>query len=308
MKLNIRLLNSHHVKASRLPAWEPMVTPDQQARAIRKAEELGYWKACVPEHFAIPGSHLELSGDHHVSCAPTLGWIAGMTQTMQISSSVTILPLQHPIIHAKTWAMLDWLSGGRAVMMVGVGWLKGEFDLLGVDFHARGQLCNEYIAAILELWKPGLATYEGRYVKFRDVGSAPKPVRPGGIPIWFGGDADAVLKRIARWGDGWSPAQTPPEKIPDRLDWIRSQPDYHGRPIQVECSLARLRLGPGHAVGEDDIRGTGVTDAQRLIDQVAYLASLGVTETRVPLPELKDYQAYLDWLAWVAEKVAPKTT
>ena len=305
MKFNCRMLNTSQVKASRNPPWEPFVTRQQQAQAVRHADKLGYSKIGVAEHFGIPADHVELSGDHHVSCAPTLGWIAGMTETIQISSNITLIPLQHPLVHAKNWATLDWLSDGRAIMKVGVGWLEGEFDLLGVDFANRGRLCDEYIAAILELWKPGLASFEGKYVNFRDVGAAPKPVRPGGSPVWFGGDAPPVLRRLARWGEGWAPQATPPEKFPDLLDWVKSQPDYHGRPIQVECALGRLGIGAHHEV-RNDPRIFGMTDPQMLIDQIGYLASLGVTETRLPPPELADFQAYLDWLSWVAEEIAPK--
>lgn len=306
MKLAVGLLNSAHVKALRQPLWERSLTPAQQALATQRAEALGYWKVGVPEHFLIPEHHIELSGEHYPQTTTALGWLAGVTSTIRLASNITILPLQHPVVHAKMWGTLDWLSGGRAIMMVGVGWLKDEFDVLGLPFHERGRVCDEYVEAILELWKPGVATYEGRYVNFRDVACAPRPVQAGGVPIWFGGDADGVLKRIARWGAGWSPFQTPPDEIPAKLDWIRARPDYHGRPIGVDYSLSHLRLGHGHVVRDDDARGEGLSDAQQLIDQIGYLQGLGVTETRVSAPPLADFEAYLDWLAWVAEVVAPK--
>ncbi len=305
MKIAAGLLNSCHVKALRQPVWERSLTPAQQAKAAQTAEALGYWKIGVPEHFLIPQDHIELSGEHYPQTTTALGWLAGVTSTIKLASNITILPLQHPVAHAKMWGTLDWLSGGRAIMIVGVGWLKDEFDVMGVDFHDRGRICDEYVEAIRELWKPGVASYEGRYVKFRDVACAPRPVQPGGIPIWFGGDADGVLKRIARHGDGWSAFQTPPDQIPEKLDWMKSQADYHGRPIGVDYSLSHLWLGHGHVVRDDDTRGSSPTDAQMLIDQIGFLKDLGVTETRVPPPELADFQAYLDWLAWVAETVAP---
>ena len=304
MKFNVGLLNSVHVKALRQPAWERDLTAADQARALRLADDLGYWKASVPEHLVIPNAHLELSGDHYPQATTALGFIAGIAPRMKLSSSVTILPLQHPIVHAKMWATLDWLSGGRAVMMVGVGWLEGEFDLLGVPFHERGRLCDEYVAAILELWQSDNPTFEGRYVQFRDIGFAPKPVQKPTIPIWFGGDADGVLRRVARWGDGWSPFQTPPDKIPERLDWIRSRSDYHGRPIDVVYSMSMLRIGHGHVVRHSS-RADGMRDVDQVIDQLGELKDLGVTETSVPQPPLQDFEAYLDWLRWVAEEVIP---
>lgn len=305
MKFNVSLLNSAHVKALEQPLWERKLTAADQARALRLADELGFWKANVCEHFAIPQEHFELSGDHYPQSTTALGFIAGLTTNLKLSSAITILPLLHPIVHAKMWATLDWLSAGRAVMMVGVGWLEAEFDLLGVPFRERGAICDEYVPAILELWTKDVASFEGRYVSFRDIGSAPKPVQKPAIPIWFGGDAPGVLRRIARWGSGWSPFQTPPDRIPERLDWIRSQPDYHGRPIDVVYSLDMLRIGESHVVRDapDDV---GTKDLGRLVDQTGYLKSLGVTETSVPRPPHRDFEEYLDWLHWVAAEVMPR--
>jgi len=307
MKFNVGLLNAAHVKALGQPAWERALTAADQARALRLADELGFWKANVPEHFVIPKAHLELSGDHYPQTTTALGFIAGITSRLKLGSGVTILPLQHPIVHAKMWATLDWLSGGRAIMMVGVGWLEAEYELLGVPFHQRGALCDEYVAAILELWANDLASFEGPTIRFKDVGCAPKPIQKPGIPIWFGGDAVGVQRRVAKWGAGWSPFQTPPDQIPVRLEWIKSQPDYHGRPIGVVYSLNMLKLADGH-VPRDAPQAKGLTDVQQLLDQLGYLKSLGVTETDVPRPPHRDFEEYLDWLRWLAADVMPRAS
>jgi probable F420-dependent oxidoreductase len=305
MKFNVGLLNAAHVKALGQPAWERALTAADQARALRLADELGFWKASVCEHFAIPEAHFELSGDHYPQSTTALGFMAGVTSRMKLASGVTILPLLHPIVHAKMWATLDWLNGGRSVMMVGVGWLEAEFELLDVSFKERGAICDEYVAAILELWTKDVASFEGRYVKFRDIGSAPKPTQKPAIPIWFGGDALGVQKRVARWGSGWSPFQTPPDTIPERIDWIKSQPDYHGRPIEIVYSLNMLKIGESHAV-RNAPQAAGVTDVNKLIDQIGYLKSLGVTETDVPRPPHRDFEEYLDWLRWIAAEIMPR--
>jgi len=98
--------------------------------------------------------------------------------------------LQNPIVQAKAWATLDWLSGGRAVAAVGVGWLEEEYKILGVPFHERGRLCDEYLAAMIELWTSESPEFDGKYVSFKDVGFAPKPLQKPHLPIWCGGDAD----------------------------------------------------------------------------------------------------------------------
>ena len=306
MRFTVGLLNSAHVKALGAPAWHRSITPAQQIQALRLADELGYWKAMVPEHFVIPREHVELSGDHYPHAVTALAFIAGVTQRLKLSSGITLLPLVNPIAQAKMWATLDWLSGGRAVMNVGVGWLEEEFDLMGVDFHERGRICDDYIPAILELWTSDHPTFEGRYVNFRDVGFAPKPVQSPTIPIWFGGDVEAVQKRVARWGAGWQPFQTPPETLPERMDFIRSQPDYHGRPLDLAYSMSNLKLGHGHVI-RDAPEADGSWSAAQMLDVVGRLTELGVTETPLPPPPLADFQAYLDWLRWGAEEVLAKT-
>ena len=305
MKFSVALLNSVQVKALDMPEWQKRVTPQQQIQALRLADQLGYYKAGAPEHFVIPREHVELSGDHYPHAATALAFIAGCTEKILLTSTITLLPLVHPIAQAKMWSTLDWLSGGRAVLNVGVGWLKEEFDLMGVNFHERGAMCDEYIRAMLELWTSDHPTFEGRYVSFHDVGFAPKPVQKPPLPIWFGGDAEAVLKRIARFGDGWQPWMTPLEAVPERLDFIRSQKDYHGRPIKVAYSMLQLKIGKDHEV-LDAPEAEGDWNVQRALDTVGRLAEHGVTETGLPSPPLKDFEAYLDWLRWGAEEVMSK--
>src|SRR3546814_15362257 len=102
------------------------------------------------------------------------------------------------------------------------------------------------------------------YVSFRDVGYEPKPQN---LPLWFGGDAEAPLKRIAKWGDGWSPFLTPPEKFPEALDFIHSQPDYHGRPIELFFPIEAMKLGDGNVENTAAAETNGSWNVQATIDQ-----------------------------------------
>ena len=92
---------------------------------------------------------------------------------------------------AKALATLDWLSSGRITVTFGVGWLEKEFEILGVPFHERGRMGDEYLAAIIELWTKDAPEFEGEYVSFQNVAFEPKPVQKPHLPIWMGGDADA---------------------------------------------------------------------------------------------------------------------
>ena len=126
MKLNVSVPNSMHVAAMTQP-WEHALTGDDIGHALKIADDLGFNKCMLGEHFIIPREHIELSGDHYVHGTVALAFLAGRTSRMKVSSSVTILPLQNPIVQAKAWSTLDWLSGGRATALFGFLFLKEEF-------------------------------------------------------------------------------------------------------------------------------------------------------------------------------------
>ena len=257
------------------------------------------------EHFVIPANHLELSGDHYFHTVVALGVLGGRTKRLRLTPSISILSLQSPIVQAKAWSTLDWMTGGRAEPMFGVGWLKEEFEMLGVPFHERGRIADEYAAAMRILWTQQSATFEGKYVSFRDAGFAPKPVQRPHLPMWFAGDAPAAQKRVARFGDGWSPQTMHPDAIPDALDFINPQPEYDGRPIGVLFALDQLKIGKEHEVLSDPI-ADGSRNAQQVIDQIGWLANRGITETSVPLPAGVDsFEQYLDVLRWIGEEIIP---
>jgi probable F420-dependent oxidoreductase len=224
MKFGIGLPNSVHVVAMTQP-WEHALSGADIVHAARVADELGYWKLLTGEHFIIPKSHVPLSGDHYLHSVAALSFVATAAPRMRLSSSVTILPLQNPIVQAKAWATLDWLSGGRAIALVGVGWLEEEYRILRVPFHERGRLCDEYIAAMIALWTSDSPAFEGEYVSFKDVGFAPKPVQKPHVPLWFGGDADNVLKRVARahavTGDARAQGSWDAQMTIDQCNWLK---------------------------------------------------------------------------------------
>ena len=304
MKLDIVVPNSMHVAAITQP-WEHALSGEDIRHALRIADALGFHRAMLGEHFVIPSSHVPLSGDHYLHSTVALGFVAGLTERIKLSSSVTLLPLQNPIVQAKAWSTLDWLSGGRATPMFGVGWLEEEFAALQVPFRERGRIRDEYIAAIVELWTQEEPHFEGRYVSFQGMAFAPKPLQKPHPPIWFGGDADAVLHPVGRYGEGWSPFRTPPEKFPACIERIRSHPSRGERPLDVFFALEMLNVGARHEV-LDDPRAPGAWDVQKIVDQCAWLAGLGVTETIVPLPRLDGLTGYLERLHWVAEEVVPR--
>jgi probable F420-dependent oxidoreductase len=284
--------------------WERAVTGPQQQALARHAEQLGYAMIAVPEHFVIPNEHVDLSGAFHLAAYPAMAFHAGATSKIRVNSCIAILPVQHPIVTAKNLATMDWLTGGRVTVTFASGWLKGEFAALGLDYHQRGAMAEEYIQAILALWTMENPEFEGKYVSFRDVAFAPRPVQQPHLPVWFGGDADPVLRRIARHATGWWPFLTRPEDIPARLDFIRSQPGYNGRLSEVFYGLSTARLGHGH-VPIDDPKARPGQSKQEITDRLGWFSQLGVTMSSVPIPELRGLAEYCDYTQWVAEEIMP---
>ncbi|KPH59289.1 TIGR03619 family F420-dependent LLM class oxidoreductase [Novosphingobium sp. ST904] len=303
MKLAFAMPHMLELKATMQP-WELAVTGADQTALAKWAEKLGFEMIAVPEHHVIPKAHVDLSGPFYFNAYTAMSHFAGATERVRVNSCIAILPAQHPIVTAKALATMDWLSFGRVTITFAVGWLEDEFALLGIPFHERGAMAEEYIQAILALWTQENPEFEGKYVSFRDVAFEPKPVQKPHIPVWFGGDADAVLKRTARYAQGWWPFLTKPETIPDRIDFIRSQPDYNGQLADVFYGISTARVGEGHKVQHDPSARPGQT-GQQLLDRLGQLAEWGVTWSSIPIPNLPGIEAYRDYTQWIAEEIMP---
>ncbi|MDB5972227.1 MAG: class F420-dependent oxidoreductase [Hydrocarboniphaga sp.] len=303
MKLGFAMPNLTRLKATG-QTWEAAVTGSDQTRLAKWAEKQGYSMISVPEHHVVPRSHIELSGPHYLSAYSGMAYFAGATENIRVNSCIAILPLQHPIVTAKALATMDWLSSGRVTVTFAVGWLKEEFDLLSVPFHERGRMTDEYLQAIIALWTQENPVFEGQYVSFRDVAFEPKPFQKPHLPVWMGGEADAVLKRIARFASGWWPFLTKPEDIPARIEFIKSQADYHGQLEDVMYGFATSRVGEGHTVQDDPRARPGMSKTE-IIDRLSWFKELGVTVSSVPIPAVKSIAEYCDYTQWVAEEIMP---
>ena len=285
--------------------WEGSVTGADQTRMAKCADAWGYDMIAVPEHFVIPVDHVELSGPHYMQSTVAQAYLAGATERIRLNSCITVLPLQHPIVLAKALATADWMSSGRMMVTFGVGWLEGEFEALGVPFRERGAMADEYLAVIKELWTSDSPHFDGKYVSFGEMAFEPKPVQKPHLPIWIGGDADAALRRAAKFGSGWWSFLTPPEKIADRVDFIKSQPHYDGRPFDVVHGLGTRRVGEGHVVQDDPDGRPGMSETE-IVDRLSWLGEQGVTVSAVPIPPVGGVDEYLDYAQWVIEVIKPQ--
>ena len=284
MKLGFSLPHMMNLKALTQP-WELDVTGVQQTELIKWAESLGYEMVQVPEHHVIPNEHVDLSGGFYFNALTAMAHLAGATEKMRVNSCIQLLPLQNPIIVAKALSTMDWLSGGRVTINFGVGWLKEEFDILGVPFNKRGAMSEEYVRAMIELWTSDDPTFDGEYVSFKDIAFEPQAGAEGR-------HSDLVRRR---WPMPRSSAQAgteaagcrsspPPDKIAERLDFVRSQPDYGGKLNDVSYSLSTGAIGEGHVVIDNEL-AKGGKSKQQIVDELSWLAGLGVTWSGGVIPE-----------------------
>ncbi|MBI2089633.1 MAG: LLM class F420-dependent oxidoreductase, partial [Deltaproteobacteria bacterium] len=156
------------------------------------------------------------------------GYLAGLTQRIELTAEIIILPQRQTTLVAKQAAAVDVLSGGRLRLGIGIGWNDVEYEALGENFKNRGRRSEEQIEVLRRLWTEELVTFRGKWHTITEAGLNPLPVqRP--IPIWLGGGADAVLRRIARLGDGWMPLLQPDEKCRSMIENLKAYARAAGR-------------------------------------------------------------------------------
>ncbi len=198
------------------------------ADAAKLLEARGFHSLWLPEHvlfFPAYASRYPYSDDGRVPGDPEgvldpftgLTFVAAHTKKIRLGTGICLVPQRQPVYTAKMVADLDYLSEGRVDFGIGIGWLKEEFDALGVDFSKRARLCDEYLSAMKALWREGKNAFEGESVHITDCHFNPKPVQKPHPPIFVGGESDAALKRIARHGDGWYGFDMTPEQLAERL-------------------------------------------------------------------------------------------
>jgi len=174
-----------------------------------------------------------------------LGYVAGLTTSLELVTGVLILPQRQTALVAKQAAEIDLLSGGRLRLGVGVGWNAVEYEGLDKAFGDRGARSEEQIALLRALWGAPSITFDGRWEQIPAAGLSPQPIRPI-IPIWIGGYAEATLRRVGRIGDGWFPWREPNDEMRAAVERVRGYATAAGR------DPATIGLEPQINVGRGD--------------------------------------------------------
>ena len=224
--------------------------PDQLVGIAQAAEEAGYHGLLLADHLFFPGK-LGSKYPYSEDGAPmfdgrtpfpdpwtTIAAMASATKRLQFATFVFILPLREPIQLAKTLGTLALLTNGRVALGAGAGWIREEFDALGIDFHTRGRRMDEMVALMRKLWSGDVVEHHGRFFDLAPAQMSPAPGRE--IPIWFGGLTDVAMKRATQLGDGWLGIGNTPEEaeqILGKLRALRAQGARASKPFETIVPL-----------------------------------------------------------------------
>ena len=230
-------------------------------RIAKAVEEREFHTIWVPEHvlmFPEIESTYPYSADgsfpFHTKALPPepftlLAFLAAITSRVRLATGICILPQRNPVYTAKQAADVDVLSGGRLDIGLGVGWLAQEFAALAVPFEHRGSRAGEYIEVMKRLWEEEVSSFEGRFYNLPPSHQSPTPLQKPHPPLFFGGESDAALRRIARFGQGWFSAGRAPEEMGEGLARLDGMLAAQGR-ARDEIEIA---VGPTNGKASLDL-------------------------------------------------------
>jgi probable F420-dependent oxidoreductase len=219
--------------------------------------------------------------------------ISATTTRIRLGTAILLAALRRPAVLAKQVATLDVLSGGRVDLGVGVGWQREEYDAAGLAFERRGRALDHTLEVCQTLWTQQRATYASAELSFDGIHQMPKPVQPGGVPIWVSGTVNAaVARRIARFGSGWIPWGAARDDPADAITKMKGAiDDAGGDPagLQVQGNAVTVK------------RPDGSIDVEATVASAPPLVEAGVTDVRFTLSIPKDHQDAIDLLSELAD-------
>lgn len=239
----------------------------------KAAETAGFESLWGGEHVILPStieSKYPYTADGKIPVDPDtpvpdpliwLAFAAAAAPKMRLGTCILIVPQRNPLVLAKELATLDRLSGGRVELGLGVGWMKEEFDALGVPWERRGARNDEYIAAMKALWAGPGASFKGEFVNFEPVTCSPRPVH-GSIPIVVGGDSEAAIQRVARIADGYFPGEGDVNRLRELIRRVREAAERAGRdPLSIEINAMFGQQMADPIKGAEQLAELGVSRA-----------------------------------------------
>lgn len=249
---------------------------DHALELCRRAEAAGFESVWGGEHVILPTtieSKYPYTADGKIPAEPDtpipdpliwLAFVAAAAPKLRLGTCILIVPQRNPLVLAKELATLDRLSNGRVELGIGVGWLREEFDALGIPWERRGARNDEYIEAMRTLWAGPHAEFHGEFVDFPPVTCSPRPVQER-IPVLVGGDTDAAINRAARIADGYFPGEGSPERLAGLIKRLHEACERIGRDPSTIGVTAMFGMQMADPVGgAQELEALGVTRAMVL--------------------------------------------
>ncbi len=229
--------------------------PDQLLDVSKICEEVGFEGVFLSDHMFCPGDFADeypYSEDGKLDAFTpetpwpdpwvTIGALAAVTERLKFTTFIYILPLRNPIEVAKSTSTLGVLSNDRFALGIGAGWMKEEFETMGVDFKTRGKRLDEMLEVLHKLWSGDVVEHHGEHFDFRPLSMCPVPA--GGVPVWVGGISGLALRRAARLGDGWLGSGQTPDEAVELLGKITALRKEYGRENEPFESIIPLVTPP----------------------------------------------------------------
>lgn len=264
---------------------EEFLRPEAVREIAQLLEELGFNGGNATDHPCPTGRWLDGGGHHAQDPFVLLALVAAATRRLKLQTGVLVLPYRNPFIAARAVASLDLFSHGRVVLGVGVGYLKGEYRALGVDFERRNEVTDEYLHALKAALSRDEFTFQGAGYEARGNRVLPGPVQKPHPPLLVGGNSRRAIRRAAELGDGWYPFFTAGtlsdvsrtaamEGEKDLIDGIRY--------LREQCEKIGREQPPRVVVGSIAAPGRG-RSSQEMVDTIGRLAELGVSGAAVTI-------------------------
>ena len=265
------------------------------------AEELGFDSVWASEHvFNVSYVYDRIGSKPYYEPLTVLTYVAAMTSTIGLGTSVLVLPYHNPIRLAKVASTLDVLSGGRLMLGVGVGVIEEELEAMGSPYAERGAISDEMLAVMIELWTKEDPVFDGKYTQFSGMKFTPKPVQKPHIPIIIGGTSRAAIRRAARVGTVWHPTALAPDTLAEGMEYLKEQAIKAGRdPSEIGVSVSAA-MGDTHnhnrySLGEEP---------EEIIERSLKYAEMGL-ERLVVSPNTRDQDQLRPIMEMLAEVVLP---
>jgi probable F420-dependent oxidoreductase len=265
-----------------LPSYRAGATLESIDAASAAAARLGWHSVFTTDHLLVEPSARSSDYANLFEAVVTLAHIAARQPSLQVGTSVIVVPMRNAVVLAKELATVDALSGGRLIVGAGVGWNQAEFDYVGAAdrFHQRGAYLEESIAIWRQLWSGESGPFHGRFHSFEEVRFAPLPAQGANVPIWLGGRDERGLRRAGRIADGYHSTTTGPPAYAVRVPIIRAAAEAAGRPMPLLSARLRVAFGAKEA----PFYQLGGTSGQMVAELRAF-AEVGVSHVALDFAE-----------------------